>query len=121
MNICSRCPCFIWEPESLKAGLCHGCRSGPPAQVITAKPDPLAGMEATGEQLAEDVVYLTAWANGPYTQTTSVKPVVLRVLDLLSRQSAIILTLAERVKAQSELLSKQAEAVGLTETGYPLE
>lgn len=35
-GVCSRCPAFIWAPESLATGLCHGCRSAPPQQRVEA-------------------------------------------------------------------------------------
>lgn len=31
---CSRCPAFIWAEESVRTGVCHGCRSPGPQFVI---------------------------------------------------------------------------------------
>jgi hypothetical protein len=35
---CARCPAFIWAPESLRTGLCFGCRAGGPTETITTPP-----------------------------------------------------------------------------------
>ena len=31
---CSRCPAFTFAPESLRTGLCQGCRSAAPTQRV---------------------------------------------------------------------------------------
>lgn len=31
---CSRCPAFIWTPQSVATGLCFGCRAPGPTQRI---------------------------------------------------------------------------------------
>jgi hypothetical protein len=82
--------------------------------------DPLAAMAAAGDRLALDVAHMRRWADGQ----SGVWPTPLqcgRVLDLLARQSSLVLALAERCKGQSEVLGQKAEAVVLTETDYPLE
>jgi hypothetical protein len=36
---CRMCPAFIWSDESIRTGLCHGCRSPGPAEVVGPPPD----------------------------------------------------------------------------------
>lgn len=32
IQTCGRCPAFLFDPQSIGRGLCHGCRAGPPSQ-----------------------------------------------------------------------------------------
>ena len=41
---CSRCPAFIIAPESLRTGMCLGCRSPGPEQVVTTPARPAQGL-----------------------------------------------------------------------------
>lgn len=35
---CTKCPAFLHAEESIRTGVCHGCRSGAPTMVVETPP-----------------------------------------------------------------------------------
>lgn len=65
-----------------------------------------------GEDIAEDVAHLRKWLElypERHHWPGSIAARLLRVLAFLEEQSRLTVALAERCKAQSELLSKRAQ------------
>lgn len=41
---CTKCPAFLHSEDSIRSGLCHGCRSGPPETKVDTPRDPAREM-----------------------------------------------------------------------------
>ncbi len=69
-----------------------------------------------GEDIAADVAALRVWAGGSNRHGEQAHPFaarVLRVLAFLDDQSRLCVALAERCRAQAEMLPKRAEREGV--------